>query len=180
MPARPRGHRRYFPPVHLLRRPSLRGTAVAVWLALVAVAAGATTLAAQASLRINVVRSLAFDRLAPGMPTMSRGTVPTDTGVFEVLGPPGTPIEVWFTLPAAFDGPAGATLPLTFDPSSASFSAAQSTADRIPFDPRLRHQFRIPPSGRMLIFLAGRVLVGSDQAPGQYRASIVLFANQIT
>ncbi|MFN0097980.1 MAG: hypothetical protein ACKVS7_04830 [Gemmatimonadaceae bacterium] len=134
---------------------------------------------AQASLRVNVLRSLAFDRLAPGMPSLSRGSVPTDTGVFEVLGPPGTPIELWFTLPAAFDGPSGATLPLTFDPSSASFSAAQSTADRIPFDPRLRQQFRIPPSGRMLVFLTGRVLVGADQKPGNYRASIVLFANQV-
>jgi hypothetical protein len=137
------------------------------------------TVHAQASLRVNVVRSLAFDRLAPGMPSLTKGSVPTDTGVFEVLGPPGTPIELWFTLPAAFDGPSGATLPLTFDPSSASFSAAQSTADRIPFDPRLRQQFRIPPNGRMLVFLAGRVLVGADQKPGNYRASIVLFANQV-
>jgi hypothetical protein len=130
---------------------------------------------AQPSLRVNVLRSLAFDRLAQGMPS----SAPTDTGVFEVLGPPATPVELWFTLPATFDGPSGATLPLNFDPSSASFSAAQSNADRIPFDPRLRQQFVIPPSGRMLVFLAGRVLVGSDQTPGSYRASILLFANQV-
>lgn len=165
---------------HLVAGPLVLGALVRrLLVAVVAVVSVAPAAFAQTSLRVNVVRSLAFDRLAPGMPSLTKGSVPTDTGVFEVLGPPGTPIELWFTLPAAFDGPSGATLPLTFDPSSASFSAAQSTADRIPFDPRLRQQFRIPPSGRMLVFLAGRVLVGADQKPGNYRASIVLFANQV-
>lgn len=164
---------RYLPAVQMTRR--LRWC-VAV---LLAITGSASAVQAQDPLRVNVLRPLAFDRLAAGMPSKAGGGVPTDTGTFEVLGPPGTPIEIWFTLPAAFDGPGGALLPLDFDPSSASYSAAQSVTDRIPLDPRLRHELRIPPSGRLLVFIAGRVTVSPDQRAGRYRASIVLFANSV-
>ncbi len=140
----------------------------------------AAPLSAQASLRVNVLRPLAFDRLAPGMPQGARaGSAPSDTGVFEVLGPPGALVELWFTLPAVFDGPRGEPLPVFFDATSAALSAAQSLADRAPFDPRLRQQYRIPASGRFLVFIAGRVAVRDGQSPGRYRASIVLFANEV-
>jgi len=138
-----------------------------------------TAAAAQTSLRVNVLRPLSFDRLAPVAPSLVATAAPTDTGVFEILGLPGTEVEIWFALPAVFDGPSGAALSARFDATSAAYSFAQTTADRIPFDPRQRLPFRIPASGRMLVFIAGRVLVAADQRPGRYQASIVLFANEI-
>jgi len=169
---------RYLPAVPNLTR-SLRWCAAPFVAIAIAMATPASAAQAQDALRVNVLRALAFDRLAAGMPATNGGGVPTDTGTFEVLGPPGELIEIWFTLPAAFDGPGGAFLPLQFDPSSASYSAAQSMSDRVPLDPRLRHELRIPPSGRLLVFISGRVTVSPDQRAGRYRASIVLFANSV-
>jgi hypothetical protein len=143
----------------------------------VAVAASA---AGQATLRVNVLRALSFDALASGMPVPVRGNAPTDTGVFEVIGPAGAVVEVWLTLPDEFSGPRGDRLPVSFDATSAAYSAAQSMADRQVFDPRLRHEFRIPATGRFLVFITGRVTVQAAQRPGRYRASILLFAHQVS
>ncbi len=122
-------------------------------------------------LRVSLLRDLSFGYVPAGAPSAG---APRDTGVFEVLGPANDEVEVVFALPTTMTSAAGA-LPLDFDATSAAFSGAQSGADRLPFDPRQRQRFRIPPSGRFLLFIAPRSTAPRQQPPGHYRASVIIF-----
>jgi len=128
------------------------------------------------ALRVNVLRALAFADVVPGAPSAARGVAPTDTGVFEVLGPAGQQVELWFVLPESFGGDRGGSLSVRFDGTSASYSLAQTQVDRRPLDPRLRSVLTIPASGRLLVFIGGRAYPHTRQPTGRYSAAVFLFA----
>ncbi|MBX3134506.1 MAG: hypothetical protein KF689_14080 [Gemmatimonadaceae bacterium] len=139
----------------------------------------AAQLEAQQTLRANVLRPLQFNAVSGGITSAGSLHAPSDTGAFEVIGRAGARVEVWFNLPATFNGPRGEVVPVTFDATSAAYSAAQTPVDGQRFDPRLRQTFTVPSTGRFLIYLAGRVAVHAAQLPGRYHAQVVLFANEV-
>ena len=102
---------------------------------------------------------------------------PRDTGTFEILGAPGDEVEVVFALPPALESVDGSRLAMDFDARSGAYSATQTGADRVDFDPRLRQRFRIPSTGRFLLYITARALPPRQQSTGHYRASVVVFVS---
>ena len=129
---------------------------------------------AHSEVRVNVIRELNFGNETAGAPLSG---APSDTGVFEILGAAGDEVDVVFALPNAMESPTGSRLPLTFDVTSGAYSAAQSGADHLLFDPRLRQRFRIPASGRFFLYIAPRATPPRTQGTGHYRANVIIYVS---
>jgi hypothetical protein len=83
-------------------------------------------------------------------------------------------VELRFTLPAALSGPGGATLPLSYTAGDGGFSAEQSVASQIGFDPRTAYTATLSGPGRGSVFLGCRATPAANQAAGNYSATLTL------
>ena len=155
----------------------MRLVPLAIALAL-ATAASAAPLRAQGRpvAVIGGVRALDFGTLLPGVQSTVLPTDPAKSGQFNITGQKFAEVEVWLTLPAQMTGPAGASIPLSFDPSSAGRSNTGSITDQVAVDPRTRFTLTLSGTGRGFVYLGGTLLPAGQQRAGAYTATITLTA----
>ena len=96
-------------------------------------------------------------------------------GQFNVTAQPKHPIILQLTLPAVMNGPAGATLPISFSANDAGYSALGSISSQTAFDPRSSAVVITNTSnGRGTVYLGGTAQPASNQQPGNYTGVITL------
>jgi hypothetical protein len=125
-------------------------------------------------IRVDGVRPLAFGSLLAGAPTTVRRTDPANSGQFDLTAQNNDVVILSFSLPSSMSGPAGASLPLSFSGSDAGFSASQSIAAQVAFDPRQSYVGMMSQQGRATVFLGGTAMPAFNQRPGAYSATITL------
>jgi hypothetical protein len=125
-----------------------------------------------AQLTVSGDRSLNFGNVIPGF---ARTVTPdqADAGRFILQGAGTLEVELDFgTLPTDLDGPAGATLPLTFGAGSAGYGATGGAVDS-PFDPGAATTANLT-GGELFVFIGGTVTPDAAQATGSYTGTITL------
>jgi hypothetical protein len=137
---------------------------------LAAVAAG------QLGAQVNVrgVRGLTFGTVVPGIPSQILRTDPLNSGQFEIQGPRFWLIRLTFILPAVLNGPAGATLPLSFATNDAGYSFNNTIGNQIAFNPHQPYTTIILFGGRSGVFLGGTASPAAGQRAGAYTGTVVL------
>lgn len=125
--------------------------------------------------RVNGVRSVSFGTVFPGISKSVLRTDALNSGRFDIRAAAGSQLQLSFALPAAMTGPGGASMPLSFGGNDAGFSATQSVASQVGFDPRVPFVATLgPPPGRAAVFLGGTVTPLAAQAAGSYTGTITL------
>jgi Domain of unknown function (DUF4402) len=156
-----------FPPfAGALRRGALLGLALAC--------GTAGGVAAQRRIRVTGQRSLTFGTLLPGLNHTVLRTDPLSSGMFDVRARRFSQVQLVFSLPAVMRGPAGATLPLTFGPNDAGFSATQSVNNQVGFDPRTAFVTTFGLRTRATVFLGGTARPQPSQRAGSYSGTVTL------
>ena len=146
----------------------------ALLVALGALLAGGTPAVAQ--ITVAPVRDLAFGPVIVGVPTTIPPSHPVRSGQFQVTAPLLTRVRFRLTLPARLDGPAGASLPITFANGDAiRIGTAPNTAPTV-FNPKGAEVFVVA-SPTIHVFIGGTVSPAGNQPQGDYTGTIILTVN---
>lgn len=162
-----------------MRRIITSRTLRAALLPLVFVLCGAGSARAKAPmLTVARVQDLTFGNVFPGVPI----TVPlTDAqaGQYTLVNGTGRSItaQLVFVLPPTLTSGGGATVPLSFGPTSAGFSATGSLGSIVPFDPSIPFTVTVAAKTTARVFLGGTLQPNGGQTAGSYTATISLTAN---
>ena len=140
---------------------------------LLATLAAGRGVAQGAGVTVRGVRGLSFGTVLPGVPMHTLRTDPVNSGQFEVRGPPPKLIQITFTLPTVLNGPAGATMTLTFATNDAGFSAANTIGSQVAFNPNQAFATALV-NNRVGVFLGGTVSPAGVQPAGSYTGTVVL------
>jgi hypothetical protein len=127
-----------------------------------------------AQVTVRGIRGLSFGTVVPGVPGRVLRTDPVNSGQFEIQGPFLTIIRFTLTLPAVLNGPAGATMPVTFATNDAGWSRTNSIADQSAINPHQSHTRILWIGGRAAVFLGGTVSPAVGQQAGSYAGTVVL------
>lgn len=159
----------------LCRRAHWRGGVPALLAVTVLPALSASLHGQGRPVRVNGVRSVSFGTVFPGISKSVARTDALNSGRFDIRAAAGSQLQLSFALPAAMTGPGGATMPLSFGGSDAGFSATQSVASQVGFDPRVPFVATMGgPPGRAAVFLGGTVTPLVAQPAGSYTGTITL------
>jgi hypothetical protein len=131
---------------------------------------------AAAQIIVTPVRELAFGSVIVGVPTYVPPSHPVRSGQFRVSGPPGSKVQLRFTLPTRLDGPAGATLPIDFANNDAFNVSTGSGSVPASFNPKATRNIQIT-AGDVLVFIGGTVSPAGNQPQGNYASTITLTVN---
>ena len=138
---------------------------------------GSTTVNAAAQgrpLRAQGQQALDFGELLGGLPQVVAPTDPVYAARIQISGRNRDDVLVSFLLPAALEGPRGASVPLVFGPGSAGYSPNLGINSQIAFDPAVSSVFRLPNNGRGMIYLGGTALPPAQAVVGAYAAAVTL------
>jgi hypothetical protein len=149
---------------------------VPVLLALAVLSAPAAPVHGQGQpVRVNGVQSVSFGTVFPGIAKSVLRTDALNSGRFDIRAAAGSQLQLSFALPTVMTGPGGVTMPLSFAGNDAGFSATQSVASQVGFDPRVPFVATLgPPPGRAAVFLGGTVTPLAAQPAGSYTGTITL------
>jgi hypothetical protein len=120
------------------------------------------------------IRDLAFGTVLPGVPSTVPPSDAVRSGQFDIAGPILGRVEITFTLPATLSRTGGATMPISFGPISAGYSAGGSIAGQTAFDPRTPFRANLSAIGRGSVFLGGTLSPPGSQGAGSYTASVTV------
>ncbi len=127
------------------------------------------------NIQVTGIQGVTFGSMLPGVSTVVSRTDGLRAARFDIKGAGNTRVvELQFSLPAALSGPGGATLPLSYTAGDAGFSAQQSVANQIGFDPRTAYTATLSGPGRGSVFLGCRATPAANQAAGNYSATLTL------
>lgn len=139
--------------------------------------AGSTHAKAPA-LTVSRVQDLTFGNVFPGVPIT---VLLTDAraGQYTIVNGTGKAVtaQLVFVLPATLTNGGGVTMPLSFGPLAAGFSATGSLVGVVPFDPNIPFIVTVPGKTTARVFLGGTVQPGGAQSAGTYTTTIALTAN---
>ena len=150
---------------------------VSAWRTLMAAGflAGAGTAVCAQNIQVTGIQGVTFGAMLPGVSRIVSRTDGLNGARFDIKGAGNTrTVEIQFTLPAAMSGPGGATLPLSYTAGDAGFSAQQSVANQIGFDPRTPYTAVLSGPGRGSVFLGCRATPAANQPAGSYAATLTL------
>jgi len=122
---------------------------------------------------VRGVRGLSFGTVLPGVPVHTLRTDPVNSGQFELRGPPPKFIVITLSLPTVLDGPAGATMPVSFATNDAGFSQQNIIGSQVAFDPNQSFSTQMG-NGRTAVFIGATVSPALGQRAGGYTATLVL------
>jgi hypothetical protein len=131
--------------------------------------AAATPAAAQLS--VTGIRNLAFGPVIRGV---ALHVLPSDavrSGQFRFVTPIGSVVRLQFTLPNRLNGPAGATMPISFNSTDAF---AVGAAAPVTFNPNNAQTFTIVSSNTINVYIGGTVSPSAAQTFGSYANTITL------
>ena len=144
------------------------------WVLMGAMLLGVPLLAQGKPLTVTGVRGVTFGAVLPGVPRVVLRTDPANSGQFDIRGPKGGPVLLSFVLPLTMTGPAGALMPIVFGASDAGFSATQSIASQVGFDPRQPTTVVFPNNGNVSVFVGATANPRTNQRAGAYTGTITL------
>lgn len=124
--------------------------------------------------RVRPQQDLAFGELLAGIPTTVLPTEGQNAGQIRISGQRNTEILLSFFFPAGLTGPGGGSVPLSFGPGSAGYSANRSITDQVLFDPSGPAVIRLPRNGQGMIYLGGTASPPSSINAGSYSGTITL------
>lgn len=127
-----------------------------------------------AQLQVTGVRNLAFGPVIQGIPNTVAASEAVRSGEFEVIATLGNRLRVRFTLPNRLNGPAGATLNLSFSNSDGLALETGPGATPQTFNPHGNRTFTLVTGNRLLLFLGGRVSPTANQTTGSYTNTVTL------
>ena len=138
--------------------------------------AGAPRVArAQAPIGVTGVQGVTFGTMLQGATKVVSRADAANAAQFTIKGGGGgRQVQLQFTLPTSLIGPGGAAIPLSYAAGDAGFSAQQSIANQVGFDPRSPYVAQLSQNGRGSVFLGARATPGAAQAPGTYTATLTL------
>lgn len=166
-----------------LRNRPMRATTVVAMLASALAIAPASVVAGQAveaPLRVIVVRPLHIGQLIAGLTAGDRAEIAvgaSGAGWFEIIGQPGSVVDLVFVLPDALIGEDGQRLQLNFGPRSAAYSESRSTSDLVSFDPHIPRRLSVPAGGRLMVALGASASSPPHVQSGRFTGAVVLLAH---
>ena len=128
---------------------------------------------AAAQVTVSRVRDLNFGPVIRGIATHVGPSDPVKSGEFQFTTANGSKVRVQFTLPSLLNGPAGATLPISFGATDAIATGTAPSSIPVTFDPRVAQTFTVVRTPT-LIFIGGTVTPAAGQALGTYTNTITL------
>jgi hypothetical protein len=129
-----------------------------------------------AQITVIPVRDLAFGPVIVGVPTYVPPSHPVRSGEFRISGPSGSRVQVRFTLPNGLDGPAGATLPISFANNDAIHVSTGPGGVPATFNPKATRNIQLT-GDDLLVFIGGTVSPTGNQPQGNYAGTITLTIN---
>ena len=128
-----------------------------------------------AQLQVSGIRALVFGTVIPGVATAVPPSDPVNSGELQIKSAVGRTVLIVFTLPTSLNGPAGATMPISFGASDGVTVGASTNNVPFPFDPRLPFLFTpISSPPRLNVFLGGKVTPATNQPAGAYSNTITM------
>jgi hypothetical protein len=128
---------------------------------------------AAAQVIVSRVRDLNFGAVIRGIATHVGPDDPVKSGGFQLTTANGSKVRVQFTLPSLLNGPAGATMPISFNATDAIASGVAPPSQPTSFDPGVAQTFTVVTTPT-LIFIGGTVTPAAGQALGTYTNTITL------
>ncbi len=119
-------------------------------------------------------RDLDFGTVMQGVATAVAPTDPVRSGWFEGVGILTKKIRLTFTLPTRLNGPAGATMPITFRTTDGVAQDGVSGSPQLIFNPNVTTTFVLNTNAKYWIFLGGQVNPSPVQTIGSYTATVIL------
>jgi len=129
---------------------------------------------AAAQVTVSRIRDLNFGPVIRGIATHIGPSDPVKSGEFQFTTAIGSRVRVQFTLPTRLNGPAGATMPISFNATDAIATGTAPSSIPVTFDPRTAQTFNIVTSTTILVFIGGTVTPAAAQALGTYTNTITL------
>jgi hypothetical protein len=129
---------------------------------------------AAAQITVSRVRDLNFGPVIRGLATHVGPSDPVKSGEFRFTVAIGAQVRLQFTLPNRLNGPAGATVPITFNATDGIATGTAPTSIPVTFDPRVAQTFNIVTSTTILVFIGATVTPTAAQALGTYTNTITL------
>jgi uncharacterized protein DUF4402 len=137
----------------------------------------ATSRPAGAQITVTPVRDLAFGPVIVGVPTQIGPSHPVRSGQFRVTTVPLVRVRLRFTLPNQLDGPAGATMPISFSNNDALHVGSAPNSVPETFNPKATRNVQITTDPTLFVFIGGTVSPAANQAQGNYAGTITLTVN---
>ncbi len=117
---------------------------------------------------------MAFGVVIKGVASSVSPNDPVKSGEWTFTAAIGKTIQIAMTLPNRLNGPAGATMPITFGATDGVAVGTAPTSVPVTFDPRVAHNFNLVTSATVLVFLGGRVTPAAGQTTGNYSNTVIL------
>ena len=135
---------------------------------------GVALLQAQRPITVQGVRSLTFGAVLPGVPLAISRTDAVNSGQYNLTGQNNHQVQLTFTLPNVMNGPAGATMPITFAGNDAGYSSSQAIGSQVAFDPKQAFLATLNGNGRGSVFIGATARPAPTQRAGSYTATLTL------
>jgi hypothetical protein len=142
---------------------------------LVVLLLGSTAAASRAEAQISYVvgqRTLAFGGVVRGVPKHILPGDPIRSGQFEFRATLNNTVRITFTLPNRLNGPAGATMPISFSNTDGNLKGQGPTSLLIVFNPNVANTWNLVSSNTFNVWLGGTVSPTGGQAFGAYSNTI--------
>ena len=148
----------------------MRWTLTALSLLLVA-----TTRRGQAQVSAVAIRDLNFGIVIRGVPNSVSPADPVKSGQFYFSTPGiGSRVRIQFTLPTQLNGPAGATLPISFGTTDAQLRGTAGSSAFVTLNPNTSTTLTATTSRDANVWIGGRVTPAVNQVTGAYSNTITL------
>lgn len=129
---------------------------------------------ANAQITVSGVRALAFGAVMGGIASQVMPSDAVKSGMFQLQSSNGNRARMQLTLPNRLNGPAGATLPISFGATDATATGNAGNSNPVTFNPNTPQNLTIVPSTPIVLFLGGTVSPAANQAVGAYANTITL------
>lgn len=124
---------------------------------------------------VSGIRDLNFGTVIQGVATQVAPTDPVKSGQFYFRTPAiGSRVRIQFTLPTRLNGPAGATMPITFQTTDGFIQGTATTSVGVTFNPNATSTFNMVTSADANVWLGGRVTPAVNQTVGAYSNTIIM------
>jgi hypothetical protein len=134
----------------------------------------ATGRPAAAQITVTPVRDLAFGPVIAGVPTHIGPSHPVRSGQWRVTSLPLLRMRLRFTLPNRLNGPAGATLPISFSNNDGIYVGTAGGSVPTSFNPKATTNISGSINTTTLVFIGGTVSPTGKQPEGNYAGTITL------
>ena len=117
-------------------------------------------------------RTLAFGGVMRGVAKHILPGDPIRSGQFEFRATLNNTVRITFTLPTRLNGPAGATMPISFSTTDGNLKGQGPTSLLIVFNPKVANTWNLVSSNTFNVWIGGTVTPAAAQAFGSYSNTI--------